>query len=223
MSEKLTTAGDSWRFSCAAPPREVFAVMEQMVGTHPYRFEVVGPDAARIIEVARCGFFGQWKQHPPRPGWVRVRAVAGDAGTAVVVVSSRRPRNLTRGRRGVPGAPSRALQIVQLLTRGGADERTVYRDSRLPHGPVTLVASWAGTPYRLFAAPAPDAERGREIYTASRLVAINQRGSFVHVQLTDGTGGWVERDQVVAAPAAALRAVHSGASSRPGNARADVQ
>jgi hypothetical protein len=100
---------------------------------------------------------------------------------------------------------SRALQLVQLLTRGRDDRRTIYRDRAIPPGPVTLVASWAGMPYRLFTEPDFDAPRDLVIHTATRLTAIVTTGSFVHVRLLDGRTGWVELDQVVPAPAAATR------------------
>src|SRR5260370_40449697 len=71
----------SWRFVTAAPPREVFAATEQVAGTPPYRFEAMGPDAARLVEVERRGFFGQWRQRGPRPrqGRVVARPVAAGA------------------------------------------------------------------------------------------------------------------------------------------------
>jgi hypothetical protein len=224
MRARLTGAGESWHFTCSAPAREVFAVMEQMLGMPPYRFEPLGPGEARIVEAQRLGFFGQWRTKFRRPGWVRVGAGAGAAGTDVVVTASRRPRNLLRAPlRGMPGPPARALQLVLVLTRGSRDDRTIYRDRRIAPGPVTLVASWAGMPYRLYTEPRHDAPRGRGVYTATRLIAIgDERGPFVSVELTDGTAGWVEADQIVPAPAEAVReagavtAAGSGpAQSRP--------
>ena len=204
MPKSLAKAGQTWKFSCPTPPREVFAVMEQMLGVPPYRFEAVDAQAARIVEVSRLGFFGQWKKSVVRPAWVTVTAVEGEDGTEVVVQSSVKPLSATRLTR-LPGAPARALQLVQLLTRGRSDGRTVYRDRRIPVGPITLVASWAGTAYPLYTAPSFDAPRGENIFTATPLGAVEQRGSFVKVALGDGSTGWVERDQIVPAPARALR------------------
>ena len=69
------------------------------------------------------------------------------------------------------GPTTRALQVIRLLSAGAGDARTVYRDRRIPPGPVTLVASWAGMPYRLFTEPRHDAPRGREIFTATEVEA----------------------------------------------------
>src|SRR5579863_8840781 len=82
-----------WRFVVAAPPREVFAVMEQAIGTPPYRYEVTGDDSAQIVEFTRNSLVGHWRRVDEnrrvlgraRPAvrtqrWVRVRAVATDAG-----------------------------------------------------------------------------------------------------------------------------------------------
>ena len=49
----LAPSAQTWRLLSAAPPREVFAVMEQMIGTTPYRYEVVGESEARIVEHRR--------------------------------------------------------------------------------------------------------------------------------------------------------------------------
>lgn len=194
MPEPLAPLCYTWRFLAAAPPREVFAVMEQMIGTPPYRYEVTGPDTARIVEVERKGFFGQWVRQPRRPRWVTCRATVGRTGTVVEVAASRGT-----------GPLPRALQLVYLLSRGARDRRTIYRERRIPPGPVTLVASWAGMLYELFTEPRFDAPRQGAIRTASRLVAVEEHGPFVRVRTEDGLEGWVERDQIVPAPAAALR------------------
>ena len=76
----------------------------------------------------------------------------------------------------------------------------------IPPGPVSLVASWAGMPYRLFTEPAYDAPRGAEVLTASELEAVPGGNSiFVRVRLRGGEEGFIERDQVVAAPEIATR------------------
>ncbi|MFN2568782.1 MAG: hypothetical protein ABR564_04175 [Candidatus Dormibacteria bacterium] len=192
----------SWDFLAAPPAREVFAAMEQLIGTRPYRFEVLDANAARAVENERRGFFGQWKTPRRRMSWVSCSALEEDQGTAVAVRS-------TRDR----AAVSRAVQLVRLLTRGGGDSRTVYRDRRIPPGPVTLVASWAGMPYRLFAEPSFTAHRGAAVHTATPLWAVRGAvGSFVKVRLMDGTEGYVERDEVVAAPARATRQAQADAA-----------
>ena len=61
----LAKSAHTWRFLTAAPPREVFSVMEQLLGIPPYRFEVLDDHRARILEYQRRGLFG---------GWGRVRA-----------------------------------------------------------------------------------------------------------------------------------------------------
>lgn len=211
---KLAQRGHHWAFTVSSPPRELFAVMEQMLGTPPYRFQVLGPDEAQVLEVSRLGLVGQWSKRIRRPAWVRMRAVRGERGTTVEVSASVLPFAPLRGLRltpvpRVPGADRRALQLVQLLTRGELDARTVYRDRRIPSGPVTLVASWAGTPYRLYAEPTFESTRGEAILTATRMVAIAQQGSFVRIQLPEGTTGWVELDQIVAAPEEATRGANA--------------
>ncbi len=198
----------SWRFVVAAPPREVFAVMEQMIGTPPFRFEVVGDNSGRIVEFKRNNLVGSWRRvdgtarflgrtmRPTRnQRWVNCTATLADAGTIVEVEAS-------KGRGAVP----RALQLIGVLSRGVNDPRTIYRARQIPPGPVTLVASWAGMPYRLYAAPRRDAERGTEIFTATRMEALEGgTAEFVRVHLSDSTEGYVERDQVVAAPESATR------------------
>ncbi|HZS14148.1 MAG TPA: hypothetical protein VFC09_06080 [Candidatus Dormibacteraeota bacterium] len=186
-----------WRFVCSTPVREVFAVTEQMVGTPPYRFEPAGPDRARIVEAERKHFlFGQFSKKVRRPRWIDVAARETEAGTEVEV-------SATRGK-----APrSRALQVVQLLTRGVRDRRTVYRDRSIPDGPITLVASWAGMEYAIYLEPRYDAPRGERVHTASPISAIGMHGTtWVKVRLASGAEGYIERDQVVPAPSESSRA-----------------
>ena len=185
-----------WTFLAAAPPREVFAVMEQMLGSFPFRFELTGESSARIIEFRRKGLAGQWSRRVAiHTRWVTCEARESPAGTVVTVAAS-------RGRGPLP----RALQLVQLLTRGSGDSRTVYRRRALPAGPVSLVASWAGMPYRLYTEPRWDAPRGVPILTASRVEAIpGGTGPFTRVRLADGGEGFIETDQIVAAPEASTR------------------
>ncbi len=192
----------------AAPPRECFAVMEQMIGTPPFRFEVTGDASARIVEFRRNSLVGHWRRvdgegtflgRPRRAArnqrWVECSATVQEAGTIVELAAS-------AGRGSLP----RALQLIGVLSRGVNDQRTVYRARHIPPGPVTLVASWAGMPYALYAAPSRGAARGAHVYTASRMEAVaGGNAEFVKVVLSDGTGGYVERDQVVSAPQRATR------------------
>jgi len=187
----------TWKFVCAAPVREVFAVTEQMVGTPPYRFEPTGPDSARIVEFERKHFlFGQFSNRFRNPRWIDVVARETEAGTEVVVTA-------TAGR----ATKARALQVVQLFTRGVRDRRTVYRDRSIPPGPISLVASWAGMEYPIYLEPRYDAPRGEKVLTASPIEATGMHGvTWVKVRLESGAEGYVERDQVVPAPEEASRA-----------------
>lgn len=197
----------TWRFVVPTPPREVFATMEQLIGTLPYRFEVLDRDTAQAIEVSRRGILGNWVK--PRVGvrWVRCRALRRGQGTEVTVTASSPGGMLLKSTGRLDGGPvSRALQLVKLLTAGRDDYRTIYRQRLIPPGPVTLVASWAGTPYRLYAEPRYDAEPGPEIHTATELEAVpGGDAAFVKVRLRDGREGYVERDQIVAATEVATR------------------
>ena len=192
----LAKEAQHWTFLASAPPREVFAVMEQMLGTFPFRFELTGESSARIVEFRRKGLVGQWSRHVEiHTRWVTCEARTESSGTVVIVAAS-------KGRGPVP----RALQLVQLLTRGSEDARTVYRHRAIPAGPVSLVASWAGMPYELFTEPRWDAPRGPRVRTASGVEAIaGGSGPFTKVRLPDGTEGFIETDQIVAAPEASTR------------------
>ena len=204
----LAPSAQTWHLLAAAPPREVFAVMEQMIGTTPYRYEVVGESEARIIEHRRRGLFGQWGKPRIRTRWVRCRAVAATEGTWVEIEASSGGGLISKAMgKADRGTISRALQLIRLLNAGSADDRTLYRNRRIPPGPVTLVASWAGMPYRLFTEPRRDAPRGSEILTATEVEALPERtGQFVKVRIANGDEGWVESDQIVPAPAVSTRA-----------------
>lgn len=208
---KLAKSAHTWRFVAASPPREVFAVMEQLIGTAPYRYEVTGEADARIVEHRRRGFFGQWSKPRGRIRWVACRAAGVAEGTRVEVSASSGGGLVAKAMGKADRGPvTRALQLVRLLTQGATDTRTVYRDRRIPPGPVSLVASWAGTGYRLFTEPDYRSARGAEIHTATEVEAVGvDDGPFVNVRLNDGTTGWVERDQVVAAPGVATRQAQS--------------
>jgi len=192
----LAREAQRWTLLAAVPPREVFAVMEQMLGSFPFRFELTGESSARIVEFRRKGLVGQWsKRVAIHTRWVTCEARPTASGTVVTVVAS-------RGRGPVP----RALQLVQLLSRGSADPRTIYRRRAMPSGPVSLVASWAGMPYRLYSEPRWEAPRGARVLTATGVEAIpGGEGAFTKVRLADGTEGYIETDQIVAAPEASTR------------------
>jgi hypothetical protein len=211
----LAKSAHTWRFLTPAPPREVFSVMEQLLGTSPYRFEVLGDDRARIVEYQRRGLFGAWGRVRLRPRWVSCEARPIETGTQVTVESSTGGGLVAKAMgRADRGPITRGLQLVKLLTAGIADSRTIYRERRIPPGPVSLVASWAGTPYALFTEPRYDASRGAEILTATEIQALpGGTGTFVHVRLGDGTEGYVERDQIVAAPAISTREAQAEAAA----------
>jgi hypothetical protein len=192
----LAKEAHRWTFVTPAPPREVFSVMEQLLGFFPFRFEVTGEQSARIVEFRRKGIFGQWSKRVDwRTRWVSCEVQPAASGTVVRLAASR----------GL-GPLARALQLVELLTRGASDERTIYRLRTIPPGPVSLVASWAGMPYELYSEPRWDAPRGARILTATRIEAIpGGTGAFTKVRLPDGTEGYIETDQIVVAPEAATR------------------
>jgi hypothetical protein len=191
-----------WRFRAACPPREIFSTMEQALGVYPFRYQVTGDRSARIIEFQRKGLFGNWTKRLIRPvQWVACEVEQAPNGIIVTVTCSRRSRIGGRD-----PAPTRALQLIRLLSRGTRDARTIYRERVIPPGPVTLPASWAGTGYQLFTEPSFDAPRGTSVLTASRVEAVEGGNStFVKVRLADGTEGYIERDQLVVAPEAATR------------------
>lgn len=182
--------------------------MEQMIGTPPFRFEVTGDDSARIVEFRRNSLVGHWRRVDGEASvrgrgrraarnqrWVSCSATVQAAGTVVELEAS-------KGRGTLP----RALQLIGVLSRGVNDQHTIYRVRNIPPGPVTLVASWAGMPYALYAQPSRSAERGARVFTANPVEAIpGGTAEFVRVRLSDGTEGYVERDQVVAAPDRATR------------------
>ena len=203
----LAKEKQTWRFVVPTPPREVFATMEQLIGTMPYRFEVLDHDSAQAIEVSRRGTFGNWVK--PRVGvrWVRCRAIRNAQGTEVTVTASSPGGMLLKSTGRIESGPvARALQLVRLLTAGRNDERTIYRQRFIPPGPVSLVASWAGTGYRLYSEPRYDAELGPAVQTATELEAVpGGDAAFVKVRLRNGTEGYVERDQIVAATEVATR------------------
>ena len=193
----LAKEAQHWTFLAAVPPREVFAVMEQMLGSFPFRFELTGESSARIVEFRRKGLVGQWsKRVAIHTRWVTCEARRTASGTVVTVAAS-------RGRGPVP----RALQLVQLLSRGSA--RSAHRlpapgDPRRAGQPGRLLgrdALSASTPSR-----AGRRRAARRVLTASGVEAIpGGEGAFTKVRLADGTEGFIETDQIVAAPEASTR------------------
>jgi hypothetical protein len=182
--------------------------MEQSIGTPPFRYEVTGDDSARIVEFQRNSVVGHWRRIDDRrkvlgrsrpavrnQRWLTCTATVGETGTMVEVEAS-------KGR----GCLPRALQFIGVISRGVEDPRTIYRARHIPPGPVSLVASWAGMPYRLYTAPDRTSQRARDVYTATRMEAIpGGNATFVKVRLSDGFVGYIERDQIVAAPERATR------------------
>ena len=170
--------------------------MEQMTGTPPYRFEVIDHAHSRIVEFQRKGFFGGWRNKKPRNArWMSCQADETDHGTDVTVRCSKGSAPL-----------SRALQLIELLTKGMRDRRTLYRDRPIPPGPVSLVASWAGTGYALYSEPTWDAPRGQSVRTATEIQALpGGTDTFIKVRTSTGIEGYIERDQLVVAPEIATR------------------
>ncbi len=182
--------------------------MEQLSGTPPYRYEVISDHEARIVEFQRRGLFGQWSR--PRIGvrWVTCSAVPVDQGTQVEIRASSGGGLLFKALgRADRGPITRAIQLATLFSAGADDPKTIYRTRRIPPGPVTLVASWAGMGYALYTEPAYDAPRGDAVLTATEIEAVpGSEGPFVRVRVVaTGVEGWIERDQVVVAPGRATR------------------
>lgn len=207
LATVLAPERQTWRFVTPVPPREVFATMEQLIATPPYRFEILGEDSARAIEVSRRGLFGNWARPRVDIRWVRTTAIRRQHGTEVVVAASSGGGLIVRATGRVDAGPTtRALQLVRLLTAGRADQRTIYRQRPIPPGPVSLVASWAGTGYALYSEPRYDSPRGATIHTATEVDAIPGGSAvFVKVRTRAGDEGFVERDQIVAATDVATR------------------
>ena len=74
MAKPLKTA-TTWRFHASAPPREVFATAEQLLGVPPYRFQQLDSSTAEVVEVSRLGLAGNWTSKVRNPAWVRIEAL----------------------------------------------------------------------------------------------------------------------------------------------------
>ena len=157
----LAKEAQHWTFLAAVPPREVFAVIEQMLGSFPFRYELTGESSARIVEFRRKGLVGQWsKRVAIHTRWVTCEARPTASGTVVTVVAS-------RGRGPVP----RALQLVSLLSRGSSDPRPLPApgDPLRSGQPGRLLGRDA---IRLYTEPRWEAPRGERVLTASGVEAI---------------------------------------------------
>ena len=109
----LAREAQRWTLLAAVPPREVFAVMEQMLGSFPFRFELTGEAPPGSSSSGARGWSAKWsKRVAIHTRWVTCEARRTESGTVVTVTAS-------RGRGPVP----RALQLVQLLSRGNAGSR----------------------------------------------------------------------------------------------------
>ncbi len=180
---------DHWEAVVFAPPREVFAIAEQVLGLPPFSFRVVDDRTAEAVQDIANGMFGQWsKVRYPRHR-IRIECDNGDAGTRVTVttVGDRR-------------ATMRATNLIRILSQGQVDAHTVYRYRAIPPGNCTIVQSWAGTGYPIYLEPAHEARRGRAVRPSSPLVALQQHGRWVKVRAgagEDAEEGWIEADQLV--------------------------
>ena len=178
-----------WVTTVDTPPREIFAVAEQVMALPPFSFRVIDENTAEVAQVLANGLFGQWSKVKRPKTKVRIECHAGTRGTELILVAE-----------GQRSATLRALNLLRILTRGERDEFTVYRSRAVPPGPCTIVQSWAGTGYPLFTAPDYGARRGLPVLPATPLVAREQLGRWVRVQAGFGEDvqeGWIEADQLV--------------------------
>jgi len=180
---------DRWVATVFAPPREVFAVAEQVLALPPFTFRVVDSNTAEIVQDIANGFFGQWSKVKNPRNRIRIECEPVDAGTQVTVTAV-----------GVRSARMRAANLLRILGQGERDHATVYRYRTISPGPCTVVQSWAGTGYPVFMAPDHTASRGRAVRPSSKLQALRQRGRWVQVRVGEGDDaedGWIEADQLV--------------------------
>lgn len=178
-----------WVTTVYTPPREVFALAEQLMALPPFSFRIIDEHTAEVAQLLANGFFGQWikVKHPTTK--VRIECHSTAQGTALTMVAE-----------GQRSATIRAVNLLRILTQGERDVETVYRLRRIPPGPCTLVQSWAGTGYPLFSNPDYGAERTLPVLPSSPLVALQQTGRWVRVKSGVGEGvreGWIEADQLV--------------------------
>ncbi len=180
---------DHWEAVVFAPPREVFAIAEQVMALPPFSFRVVDDHTAEVVQDLANGFFGQWSKVRYPKNRIRIECQPIPAGTMVTVAAQ-----------GDRSATIRATNLLRILGRGERDRSTVYRFRAIPPGPCTVVQSWAGTGYPIFSEPDHSAARGRAVRPASPLLALEQRGRWVRVRAGQGDDsgeGWIEADQLV--------------------------
>ncbi len=172
-----------------APPREVFALAEQVAALPPFRFRVIDEGTAEVAQVTMNGFFGQTRQVRYPKNRLTIACRSTDAGTEVQIHAV-----------GDRSAMLRATNLLRVLTLGERDRATVYRYRAIPAGRCTLVQSWGGTGYPLYRDPDHGSARGRAVRPATPLVALEQRGRWVRVRAGEGETaeeGWLEADQLV--------------------------
>lgn len=185
-----------------APPREVFASAEQVLGLPPFSFRVVDERTAEVVQDIANGLFGQWSRVKHPRNRIRIECDNTDAGTRVTVTAV-----------GDRSATMRATNLIRILGKGETDPHTVYRYRAIPPGNCTIVQSWAGTGYPIYLAPDHTARRGRSVRPASPLVALQQHGRWVKVRAGAGDEaeeGWIEADQLVPDLVPARAAVAAG-------------
>ncbi|MGH7608768.1 MAG: hypothetical protein ACREOD_02320 [Candidatus Dormibacteria bacterium] len=183
---------NSWEATVFAPPREVFAVAEQVLGLPPFTFNAVDETTAEVVQTLANGFFGQWTRVKYPKNRIRIECHPTKAGTQL--------RILAQGQR---SSTMRAVNLLRILTHGERDSASTYRYRAVRPGPCTVVQSWAGTGYPLFVAPDHGAERGRAVRPATPLVALEQSARWVRVRAGQGDDteeGWIEADQLVSDP-----------------------
>jgi hypothetical protein len=186
-----------WVATVFAPPREVFAVAEQVMALPPFTFLVIDDHTAEVVQSIANGFFGQWSRVKRPKTKVRIECRSSPQGTELTMVAE-----------GQRSATMRALNLLRILTQGERDGATAYRLRTISPGPCTVVQSWAGTGYPLFLEPDNQAMRGIPVRPASPLVALEQIGRWVHVRAgtgDDAQNGWIEADELVSDPVPARR------------------
>ncbi|MHB1525847.1 MAG: hypothetical protein ACYDEA_02800 [Candidatus Dormibacteria bacterium] len=178
-----------WEAMVFAPPREVFAIAEQVLGLPPFSFRVVDERTAEVVQDIANGLFGQWTKVKYPRNRIRIECDNTDAATRVTVNTV-----------GDRSTTMRATNLIRILGNGEADPHTVYRHRTIPPGNCTIVQSWAGTGYPVYMAPDHAARRGRSVRPSSPLVALQQHGRWVRVRAGAGDAaeeGWIEADQLV--------------------------
>ncbi len=180
---------DRWEAIVFAPPREVFAVAEQVSALPPFTFKVLDDHTAEVVQSEVNGLFGQWRRVKYPKNRIRIECIATEQGTRLKIAAD-----------GQRSASIRAVNLLRILTQGERDQASTYRHRLIRPGPCTIVQSWAGTGYPLFLKPDHQARRGMAVRPATPLSAIEQTGRWVRVRAGDGDAvqeGWIEADQLV--------------------------